>query len=85
MLHQENIYVNDKTLGIIVLCVAGLLVTIGAVGSQLAFAAIAGPYLTGKAGTLPQGPEYMGIHWAVIVAAITMDIVGVALVCRRGK
>ncbi len=76
---------NDKTLGIIVLCVAGLIVTIGAVGSQLAFAAIAGPYLSRKAGTLPQGPEYMGVHWAVIVTAIMMAAVGMVLLFRKAE
>jgi hypothetical protein len=78
--------VNDKIVGAILLAVAGLVVAIGAVGSQIADAIVLGQFFGAKiGGTAPTGPENAGLHIGVIVAALVLALTGLIFLLRKSR
>jgi hypothetical protein len=77
---------NDKAAGAILVCAAGFVVAIGAVGSQIADAIVLGQFFGAKIGGIaPTGPENAGIHIGVIVASVILVLTGFILLFRKSR
>jgi hypothetical protein len=74
---------NEKIAGTILLSVAGLVVAIGGVGSQIAFAIVQGQFFAGGHGGInPPGPESATMPWATLAAAIVLAVAGLFCLFR---
>lgn len=77
---------NDKFAGAFLLGMAGLIVAIGAMGSQIADAIVLGQFYVSKtSGYVPTGPENAGLHLSIIIAAVVLSLTGIFLLFRKPR
>jgi hypothetical protein len=77
---------NNKLIGVLLLIGSGLIVAIGEIGSQIAFAIVLSGFYAGKlTGDIPPGPENATLHWIVIVPVVVLALMGLFFLFRPGK
>jgi hypothetical protein len=77
---------NNRIAGSILLSMSGLVLTLGVVGNQIALALVQAGFYAGRlTGQTPPGPEDAGVHWTVIIAAVTLALSGLYLLFRPDK
>lgn len=68
---------NRRIVGAILLSAAGLILTVGAVGAQIANGIVrAGFEAAAKGGVVPAGPGDVYPHWLVVVSAVVLAATG---------
>jgi hypothetical protein len=77
---------NRNIVGAIFLCTAGVVLTIGTVGAQVAYAVVQAGFFAGKMnGLVPPGPQAAYPHWLVIVTALVLGTLGIRFLRGQGK
>lgn len=78
---------NRKFVGAILLSSAGVVLTIGTVGAQIAYAiALAGFHARQiLGGSIPPGPQDAYPHWLVIITALTLGATGISFLSKQEK
>lgn len=72
-----------RTIGAVLLCVAGIVTAMGAVGSQMANAVARGLFdVGGHGGYIPPGPSEASLHWSVMVSALVLAASGLLFLFR---